>query len=107
MRLAGSFGLADEDLARATGANIRTVRRWREGRLGERRTKYDARLETLESVLRVLRGEDPSFVTAWLRSPDNPALNGGNALDMICEGKFASVVLGAQATFAGSATKTR
>lgn len=95
------FSIADEDVRDATGANIRTCQRWRAGRTQQRRTKYDRKLETLLAVLKLFKKkqEEPDFVLAWLRSDDNPALGGGNALQLIRENKFETVRRGASSVF--------
>ena len=68
--------LTARDLADATGADERTVRRWGKSE-EDRRSPFDDRIRQLERVVRVLirAGLDSQSVRQWLREPNEYQIN--------------------------------
>jgi hypothetical protein len=90
-------------ISEATGANIRTVERWRAG-AGPRRHAYRMRLDDLAAVLEVL-GEaiSPRSRQAWLTSR-SAYLGWQRPVDLLVAGEFEQVRGAALAYAAGDPT---
>jgi uncharacterized protein (DUF2384 family) len=82
--LQAQVGVGERDLARLTGKEARTVRRWLAG--APPRGDSAERIDELRVIVKVL-GEllDPEGIVAWLRNR-NPALDFRRPLDVLAEG---------------------
>jgi hypothetical protein len=77
-------------ISEATGANVRTVERWRAG-AGPRRRQYRIALDDLASTLEVLgRGMAPRARQAWLTSR-SAHLGWERPVDVLAAGDFERV----------------
>jgi hypothetical protein len=86
-------------LAAATGADPRTVERWRAGSVP--RARYRARVDELGAVMRILAGSMvPEARAAWLEAR-NPFLDWQRPADLLAEGRFDEVRGAAEAYQAG------
>jgi Protein of unknown function (DUF2384) len=96
------YMLTEQDLVMATGANVRTVRRWRPGAVQERWSRYDTQIDNLVAVLRVLseRFDDPAEIRSWLRLR-NPALDNHRPLELLDDDNFFRVLQEAQGPATG------
>jgi hypothetical protein len=90
-------------VAEATGANQRTVERWRAG-AGPRRTKYRLRLDDLAAVLEILGSQmGPRAWQAWLTGR-SAHLGWQRPVDVLAAGQFDRVRGAALAYAAGDPT---
>jgi hypothetical protein len=86
-------------LAAATGADRRTVERWRSG--SEPRSRYRARVDELGAVLVILGdGMSEQGKQAWLEGR-NPFLDWQRPADLLAEGRFPEVKGAAEAYQSG------
>lgn len=89
--------LTEADLATATGATTRTVRRWLADDIEDPQPRYAERLDDLRMVIEHLEGSlKPKGVQLWLQRR-NKLLGGSRPLDDIREGEFDRVQRAAQA----------
>ena len=90
-------------VSEATGANQRTVERWRAG-MGPRRTAYRIRLEDLAAVLEILGGQmGPRAWQAWLTGR-SAHLGWQRPVELLAAGQFDRVRGAALAYAAGDPT---
>jgi hypothetical protein len=90
-------------VSRATGANPRTVERWRAGTT-PRRSEYRGRLEDLAAVLEMLGPQaSPTGRQAWLTAR-SAHLGWRRPIDVLAAGDFESVRGAALAYAAGDPT---
>lgn len=90
LELRDSARLSERDIALATGADVRTIRRWRRdarnGRRSEhgRWSRYDDALDELLAVVHILQKESlpPEAIRAWLRVP-NEGLDHARPLELL------------------------
>ena len=95
-----SIGLSESDIARATGANVRTVRRWSSGE-AQPQPEYAERLDDLRTVVAELgTALPPEAITAWLRGR-NLAIDRTRPLDLLSRGEFDRVAAVAEKTVEG------
>ena len=98
-----ALGISNEDIATATDADTRTVRRWLEGQ--EPRRGYDGAIDRLRAAVLYLlqrRALPPDEIALWLRSRSlelgpHPELGFRRPLDALAEGKLADVIRAADA----------
>src|SRR5919106_5761066 len=87
-------------VSEATGANQRTVERWRAG-IGPRRAEYRVKLEDLAAVLEILGGQmGPRAWQAWLTAR-NAHLGWRRPIELLAAGEFDKVRGAALAYAAG------
>ncbi len=97
------ISLTNEDIAIATDADTRTVRRWLDGQ--EPRRGYDGAIDRLRAAVLYLlqrRAMPPEEIALWLRSRSlelgtHPELGFRQPLDALAEGKLADVISAADA----------
>ena len=90
-------------VSEATGANQRTVERWRAG-MGPRRTEYRIKLEDLAAVLEILGGQmGPRAWQAWLTGR-SAHLGWQRPVELLAAGQFDRVRGAALAYAAGDPT---
>jgi hypothetical protein len=90
-------------VSEATGANQRTVERWRAG-VGPRRAEYRVKLEDLAAVLEILGGQmSPRAWQAWLTAR-NAHLGWRRPIELLGAGDFDKVRGAALAYAAGDVT---
>jgi transcriptional regulator with XRE-family HTH domain len=88
--------LETADIARATGADLTTVRAWLRdarspsGRYAERLAELSFIVERLAAVMR------PDYIRVWLLKP-NAAMADDKPIDLIARGKYRSVSRGVAA----------
>jgi hypothetical protein len=91
------LGLTEADLAAATGATTRTVRRWLAEDVEDPQTRYADRLDDLRTVIEHLEDSlTPNGIRRWLRAR-NRHLKGSRPLEGIRKGEFDQVQQAAQA----------
>ena len=92
-----TVGLAERDLAIATGASTRTVRRWLAADVANAHPRHTARLLELRAVVAVLLDlQMKSYWTAhWLRGR-KPVLGSASPLERLAAGDLKSVLLAAR-----------
>ena len=89
--------LETADIARATGADLTTVRAWLRdarspsGRYAERLAELSFIVERLAAVMR------PDYIRVWLLKP-NAAMADDKPIDLIARGKYRSVSRGGTTT---------
>jgi hypothetical protein len=90
-------------VSEATGANQRTVERWRAGN-GPRRAEYRVKLDDLAAILEILGGQmGPPAWQAWLTGR-SAHLGWQRPVDLLAAGEFDSVRGAALAYAAGDPT---
>jgi hypothetical protein len=90
-------------VSEATGANQRTVERWRAG-IGPRRAEYRLKLDDLGAILEILGGQmGPRAWQAWLTSR-SAYLGWRRPIDLLAGGEFDRVRGAALAYAAGDPT---
>ncbi len=90
-------------VSEATGANQRTVERWRAG-IGPRRTEYRVRLDDLAAVLEILGPQmGPRAWQAWLTGR-SAHLGWQRPVELLAAGEFEQVRGAALAYAAGDLT---
>jgi hypothetical protein len=94
------YELSPNDLAEATGANLRTVRKWDVDDDVQIQERFMTRLAQLDSVLDVLADFKTSFIQAWLREPSDE-LDGLSPREALGAGRWSDVLHYAQVTVAG------
>lgn len=101
-RLRAQYELTAKDLAEATGAHVRTVRKW-EAADGEVavQERFTTGLDALRTVLEELEGFSLSFVHAWLRQPKQD-LDGLSPREALGQGRWEDVLHQARLTSAGA-----
>jgi DNA-binding transcriptional regulator YiaG len=88
MELREAYQLSDEAIAAATGADKRTVLRWRAQKEFSRASKYDQPLADLVQILREMaRLLPPSLIERWLVSP-NAFLDGAVPSEVLGAGQI-------------------
>lgn len=88
-KLHREIGLTERDIARATGANERSVRRWLGG--ATMQTRSQERIDDLRAtVLELSEAMPPNVIVNWLRAR-NRALGLDRPLDVLGEGEFRRV----------------
>jgi uncharacterized protein (DUF2384 family) len=76
-------------IARATGANVRTAERWRNGQTPQ--SRYRDRIGELQAILDLLgRGMTDAAKRSWLEAP-NAALGWRRPVDQLADGDFDQV----------------
>jgi hypothetical protein len=90
--LRSDVGLTETDLADATGASTRTVRRWtNSGEDLQRDPNYAQQIDDLHAVVVELRDSlTAKGIRQWLRSR-NRYLKGARPIDLLREGRFDAV----------------
>jgi transcriptional regulator with XRE-family HTH domain len=80
-------GLADADIARATGAAPSTVRAWLAGTRNPTGERADRLIELSALIDRLQRVMEPSYIPVWLRRPIE-ALDDRTPLDLLARDDF-------------------
>lgn len=99
-RLRHQYNLTARDLAVATGAHLRTAKKWEATPTITIQERYATRLAALESVLEEFEGCSDSFIQAWLRQP-KPALGGMTPREALAQDRTDEVQHLARVTRAG------
>lgn len=99
------YQLTAKDLSVATGAHVRTAKKWAADPTIEIQERYATRLEALECVLEELAGCSPPFIRAWLRQP-KAALDGLAPREALAQDRLEEVQHVARVTRAGGAPPT-
>lgn len=101
-RLRAQYELTAKDLAEATGAHLRTVRKW-EAADGDVaiQERFTTGLEALATVLEELQDFSLSFVHTWLRQPKQ-SLDGLSPREALGQGRWEEVLHQARLTRAGA-----
>lgn len=99
-RLRTKYQLTARDLAAATGAHLRTVRKWEADEDVSIQERFENGLDALESVLEELQDFSPSFIHAWLRQPKQ-SLDGLAPREALGQGRWEEVLHQAQLTASG------
>lgn len=90
-RLRSGVGLTEADLATATGASTRTVRRWLADDAGGPQARYAARIDDLRIIVDELQDSLTSKgIRQWLHARSR-YLQGARPIDSIGKGQFDSV----------------
>ena len=98
-RLRSVVGLTDGELARATGASARSVRRWHAG--GPISADYAERLDDLRMVVMDLGDAlPPELIGGWLRAR-NRLLDRARPIDMLGNDGYTSVARALEAVQTG------
>jgi Protein of unknown function (DUF2384) len=88
-RLHVEIGLLERDIARATGANERSVRRWLGG--APMQARSEERIDDLRAVvLELAEAMPPNVIVNWLRAR-NRVLGLERPLDVLGQGEFERV----------------
>lgn len=100
--LRSQVGVGEQDIARLTNAQKRTIRRWLEGSATPRARSAD-RIDELRAIVLVLGDMlDPDGIVAWLRNR-NPTLEYRRPLDVLStDDGFGEVLSAAQALVSGT-----
>ena len=86
-------------IARATGANVRTVERWRSGQSPQAR--YRGRIGELQAILDMLgRGMTDNAKRDWLEAP-NTHLSWARPVERLADGDFDAVRAAAESYVVG------
>jgi len=86
-----SLHLTENDLADATGASTRTVRRWSGAEAELSAPRYAERIDDLHAVVAELEDSlTAKGIRQWLRAR-NRSLSGARPIELLCEGKFEPV----------------
>ena len=86
-------------IARATGANVRTAERWRQGQAPQAR--YRDRIGELQAILELLgRGMSDTAKRAWLEAP-NAQLGWARPVERLADGEFDAVRAAAESYLVG------
>ena len=101
-RLRAQYELTARDLAEATGAHLRTVRKWEaaEGDIAIQE-RFTTGLEALETVLDELQDFSLPFIHTWLRQPKR-SLDGISPREALGRGRWEEVLHQARLTRAGA-----
>jgi hypothetical protein len=93
-----TIGLAERDLATATGASTRTVRRWLHADVEHAHQRHVRRIDELNVVVRALEVDmTRAWIRLWLRSNRHlPELDGSSPLNCLGIGGFESVLRAAR-----------
>jgi hypothetical protein len=100
-RLRAQYELTAKDLAEATGAHLRTVRKWEAADDVAIQERFTTGLEALETVLEELEHFSLSFVHTWLRQPKQ-SLDGLSPREALGQGRWEEVLHQARLTSAGA-----
>jgi transcriptional regulator with XRE-family HTH domain len=100
-RLRARYELTAKDLAEATGAHMRTVRKWEAAENVAIQERFTTGLEALETVLEELQDFSLSFVHTWLRQPKQ-SLDGLSPREALGQGRWEEVLHQARLTSAGA-----
>jgi transcriptional regulator with XRE-family HTH domain len=100
-RLRAQYELTAKDLAEATGAHMRTVRKWEAAEQVAIQERFTTGLEALETVLEELQDFSLSFVHTWLRQPKQ-SLDGLSPREALGQGRWEEVLHQARLTSAGA-----
>jgi hypothetical protein len=100
-RLRAQYELTAKDLAEATGAHMRTVRKWEAAENVAIQERFTTGLEALETVLEELQDFSLSFVHTWLRQPKQ-SLDGLSPREALGQGRWEEVLHQARLTSAGA-----
>lgn len=100
-RLRAQYELTAKDLAEATGAHMRTVRKWEAAEHVAIQERFTTGLEALETVLEELQDFSLSFVHTWLRQPKQ-SLDGLSPREALGQGRWEEVLHQARLTSAGA-----
>jgi transcriptional regulator with XRE-family HTH domain len=85
------LGLTESDLASATGASTRTVRRWLADDVDQPQARYAQRIDDLRAVIEVLEDSlTPKGIRQWLHAR-NRLLAGARPIDSLSKGNFDAV----------------
>lgn len=95
-----TYDLTANDLAAATGAHLRTVRKWEAADDVMIQERFMTRLEGLQTVLEVLHDFSLAFVHNWLRQP-RKSLDDASPREALGQGRWEEVLHQAQLTAAG------
>jgi predicted Abi (CAAX) family protease len=91
------MGLTEADLAAATGATTRTVRRWLAEDVEEPQARYAERLDDLRAIVEQLEDSlTPKGIRQWLNAR-NRYLSGSRPIENIRRGEFAEAQRAAKA----------
>jgi hypothetical protein len=93
--------LTAKDLAEATGAHMRTVRKWEAAEDVAIQERFTTGLEALETVLEELQDFSLPFVHTWLRQPKQ-SLDGLSPREALGQGRWEEVLHQARLTSAGA-----
>jgi len=99
-RLRAQYELTAKDLAAATGAHMRTVRKWEAAEHVAIQERFTTGLEALETVLEELQDFSLGFVHTWLRQPKQ-SLDGLSPREALGQGRWEEVLHQARLTRAG------
>jgi hypothetical protein len=101
-RLRARYDLTARDLAEATGAHLRTVRKWEaaEGDIAIQE-RFTTGLEALETVLDELQDFSLPFIHTWLRQPKR-GLDDLSPREALGQGRWEEVLHQARLTRAGA-----
>jgi uncharacterized protein (DUF2384 family) len=89
--------LTDEELARATGAGVRTVRRLLSEDERPQRTRHEERIDDLRTIVQILRGAYSAETTrSWLFAR-NRVIGFERPIDVLRRGDFDAVREAAEA----------
>jgi hypothetical protein len=98
------FHLTDEELARATGAGVRTIRRLLSEEERPKRTRLEERIDDLRTIAQILREAYSAEATrSWLMAR-NRLLGFDRPIDRLGHGDFAAVREAAEAFVDGDYT---
>ena len=100
-RLRARYELTAKDLAEATGAHMRTVRKWEAAENVAIQERFTTGLEALETVLDELQDFSLPFVHTWLRQPKQ-SLDGLSPREALGQGRWEEVLHQARLTSAGA-----
>ena len=100
-RLRARYELTAKDLAEATGAHVRTVRKWEAAEDVTIQERFTTGLEALETVLEELQNFSLPFIHTWLRQPKQ-SLDGLSPREALGQGRWEEVLHQARLTGAGA-----
>jgi transcriptional regulator with XRE-family HTH domain len=100
-RLRARYELTAKDLAEATGAHMRTVRKWEAAEDVAIQERFTTGLEALETVLEEIQDFSLPFVHTWLRQPKQ-SLDGLSPREALGQGRWEEVLHQARLTSAGA-----
>jgi transcriptional regulator with XRE-family HTH domain len=100
-RLRARYELTAKDLAEATGAHMRTVRKWEAAEDIAIQERFTTGLEALETVLEELQDFSLPFVHTWLRQPKQ-SLDGLSPREALGQGRWEEVLHQARLTSAAA-----